>query len=110
MRMWSRGLGRMNIGIDATDMEMKTFKEAIDFMPEPSRAPLLDEIETRKCIVLSGKMMPPVGWEFTIFFSKRDLFLMAFKMLFSIKIFGLFFQKKNKGSEVLFREPEQAKM
>ena len=109
MRMWSRGLGSSNIGIDATDTEIRTFEEAINFMPEPSKKPLLDALETRKCIVLSGKMMPPVGWEFTIFFSKKDIFSMAFKMLFSRKIFGLFFQKKNKASKVLFKEPEQVK-
>ena len=38
-----------------------------------------------ECIVLFGKMMPPVGWEFTIFF------------------------QKNKDSDVLLREPEQVK-
>ena len=109
MRMWSRGLGRMNVGIDVADTEVKTFKEAIDFMPEPAREPLLDELESRKCIVLSGKMMPPVGWEFTIFFSKKDIFSMAFKLLFSRKIFGLFSLKKNKNSEGIMREPEQVK-
>lgn len=110
MRMWSRGLGNSNIGIDPADTEIRTFEEAIDFMPEPSKKPLLDALENRKCIVLSGKMMPPVGWEFTIFFSKKDLFSIAFKMLFSRKIFGLFFLKKNRNSEVSFKEPEPAKM
>ena len=90
MRMWSRGLGRQNLGIDFVDIRVMTLSEALDYMADEAREPLLKELESKKVITLSGKMLPPTGWEFVITMGFKDLFTVAWK-LFHWKIIKLFF-------------------
>ena len=90
MRMWSRGLGRQNLGINFSDIKIMTLQEAIDYMVEEAREPLLGELETKKVIALSGKMLPPTGWEFVITMGFKDLFTMAVKLM-NWKLIKLFF-------------------
>jgi len=91
MRMWSRGLGRSNIGLrfDENAVVM-TLKEAIVTMPDDAQKLLLDEIHTGRVIAVSGKMLPPVGWEYVIVFELKDIFSIACKMI-RPKIWQLFF-------------------
>ena len=91
MRMWSRGLGRMNLGIDFKDIKVMTLSEAIEYMPESAREPLLSNLEDKKVITFCGKMLPPTGWEFVITFSKKDLLTILLKCM-NRKLLGLFFK------------------
>ncbi|MDY6971239.1 MAG: hypothetical protein SV775_02810 [Thermodesulfobacteriota bacterium] len=90
MRMWSRGLGRQNLGIDFKDIRVMTLAEALDFMADEAREPLLKELESKKVITLSGKMLPPTGWEFVITMGFKDLFTVARKFI-HWKIIKVFF-------------------
>ena len=55
MRMWSRGLGRQNIGINLSDTRVMDLNEALDFMLKEAREPLLGELDGQKVVALSGK-------------------------------------------------------
>lgn len=90
MRMWSRGLGRQNLGINFDDIKVMTLSEAIDYMAEEAREPLLNELESKKVIALTGKMLPPTGWEFVIIMGFKDLFTVARKLI-TWKAIKLFF-------------------
>jgi len=91
MRMWSRGLGRSNIGLKFDDNAVvMTVAEVLGTMPEEARKLLLKEIHTGRVIAVSGKMMPPVGWEYAIVFELKDILTLACKMI-RPKIWHLFF-------------------
>ena len=91
MRMWSRGLGRSNIGLKFDNSAVvMTVKEVLGTMPEEAQRLLLEEIDTGRVIAVSGKMMPPVGWEYAIVFELKDIFALACKMI-RPKIWHLFF-------------------
>lgn len=91
MRMWSRGLGRNNIGLRfGSNALVMTLKEALGTMPEEAQELLLNEINTGKVIAVSGKMLPPVGWEYVIVFELKDLLSMAYKLI-RPKLWHLFF-------------------
>ena len=81
MRMWSRGLGRQNIGINLSEIRVMGLNEALDFMLKEAREPLLEELDSQKVVALSGKMLPPTGWEFVITLGFKDLFAMAWKLV-----------------------------
>lgn len=81
MRMWSRGLGRQNLGINFDDIKIMTLSEALDYMADEAKEPLLKELTSKKIVALSGKMLPPTGWEFVITMSFKDLFTMAIKLV-----------------------------
>jgi len=90
MRMWSRGLGRQNLGINFDDIKVMTLSEAIAYMAAEAREPLLSELKSKKVIALSGKMLPPTGWEFVITMGFKDLFTVAWKLM-HWKLIKLFF-------------------
>jgi len=91
MRMWSRGLGRNNIGLKFDDNAVvMTVEEVLGTMPEEAQKLLLEEIHTGRVIAVSGKMMPPVGWEYVIVFELKDILSLACKMI-RPKIWHLFF-------------------
>ena len=90
MRMWSRGLGRQNLGINFDDIKVMTLSEAIAYMAVEAREPLLSELKSKKVIALSGKMLPPTGWEFVITMGFKDLFTVAWKLI-NWKCIKLFF-------------------
>jgi len=90
MRMWSRGLGRQNLGINLSDVRVLTLDEALDFMADEAEEPLLKELDSRKVIALTGKMLPPTGWEFVITMGFKDLFAVAVKLI-TWKVIKLFF-------------------
>ena len=92
IRMWSRGLGRENMGISLGETKVMTLSEAIDYMAKPAREPLLNNVETTKVIALSGKMVP-TGWDFVITMGKKDFFQITCK-LFTFKLFRLFFRDR----------------
>jgi hypothetical protein len=79
--MWSRGLGRQNLGINLSEIEIMTLKEATDYMAKEAVKPLLSELDGRRVITLSGKMQPPTGWEFVITLDLKDIFAVTFKLL-----------------------------
>jgi hypothetical protein len=81
MRMWSRGLGRQNIGISLSETTVMTLDEALEFMLKEARDPLLEELDSQKVVALSGKMLPPTGWEFVITLGFKDLFSVAWNLV-----------------------------
>ena len=89
VRMWSRGLGRENVGIDFGEIKVLTLSEAIEYMAEPAREPLLKNLDTKKVITLSGRMVP-TGWDFVITMGIMDFIKVTWKLV-TFKIFKLFF-------------------
>ncbi|SPD75444.1 hypothetical protein PITCH_A610002 [uncultured Desulfobacterium sp.] len=80
MRMWSRGLGRQNLGINLLDTKLMTLDEALDYMMSEAKGPMLREIKSENVICLSGKILPPTGWEFVIVLEIKDIFIVAWKL------------------------------
>ena len=74
MRMWSRGLGVQNLGINLSEINIMTLDEALNFMVNEAQKPLLRELGNQKVIALSGKMLPPTGWEFVITLGFKEIF------------------------------------
>jgi hypothetical protein len=91
MRMWSRGLGRQNLGINLSEINVMTLDEATNFMVKEAVEPLLVELEGRKVVTLSGKMLPPTGWEFVITLDLKDFFAVTWKLLSWKTIKSFFF-------------------
>ena len=92
MRMWSRGLGRSNIGLifSGESATVMTVEEAMKTMPDDAQKLLIKEIHTGKVIAVAGKMLPPTGWEYVIVFELKDLFTLTLKLL-RPKLWNLFF-------------------
>jgi hypothetical protein len=99
MRMWSRGLGRQNLGIDLSEVNVMTLEEATDYMVNEAVEPLLKELDGRKIVALSGKMLPPTGWEFVITMDLKDFFAITWKLL-SWKTIKSFFFNSVAGSRL----------
>lgn len=91
MRLWSRGLGKSNLGIDFRKVQVLTLGEALDVMPQQAADQLAKHISTNNVIAVSGKVLPPTGWEFVIVFERADLLTLLVKLLFSRKITKLVF-------------------
>lgn len=81
MRMWSRGLGRKNLGIRFADVTVMSLADALNTMPQPAVEDLIKEINSNKVIALSGRMLPPTGWDFVIVFERADIIHIIRKML-----------------------------
>ena len=81
MRMWSRGLGRQNIGINLSETKVMTLDEALDYMAKEATAPLLEELDSRRVVTISGKMLPPTGWEFVITMGFKDILAITWKLV-----------------------------
>ncbi len=92
MRMWSRGLGKENLGLCFIDAEIKTFDEALDTMPPTAKERLLASVNGKKSrsLAVSGKISPPVGWEYVILIERSDVFYLLRKLL-TLKTLKLFF-------------------
>ena len=97
MRMWSRGLGRSNIGIvfEGDAATVMTVKDAMTTMPDDAQKLLIKEIHTGRVIAVSGKMLPPTGWEYVIVFELKDLVTLTLKFL-RPKLWNLFFGSVNR--------------
>jgi len=91
MRMWSRGLGRSNIGLvfggDAA--KVMTVKDAMATMPDDAKKLLIKEINTGRVIAVAGKMLPPTGWEYVIVFELKDFVTLTLKLI-RPKLWNLF--------------------
>ncbi|MBF7083013.1 hypothetical protein IT084_08490 [Desulfallas sp. Bu1-1] len=81
----------MNLGIDFRNIKLMTLSEAIEYMPESAREPLLSSLENRKVIAFTGKMLPPTGWEFVMVMGAKDLFTILLKCV-NIRFLNLFFK------------------
>lgn len=79
--MWSRGLGRKNLGIDFSKVTVLSLDEALNTMPAGATDDLVKEVSSDKVIALSGKILPPTGWDFVIVFERKDIFAIIFKLL-----------------------------
>lgn len=92
MRMWSRGLGKENLGLEFKLATIRTLDEALETMPPPARERLLSGLNgsNRKCLTITGKISPPVGWEYVILLERKDLFHLFGKFL-TRKLVKLFF-------------------
>ncbi len=90
--MWSRGLGKENLGLCLDDAALKTLDEALAGMPEAARERLLSSLNGSRGrgLTVTGKIAPPVGWEYVIFLDRKDIFCLMKKMLFSRKTLKLF--------------------
>ena len=88
MKMWSRGLGKENLGLEFDGAIVRT----LETMPPPARERLLSELNGSrgKCITITGKISPPVGWEYVILLQRKDVFSLFGKLLTS-KLVKLFF-------------------
>lgn len=91
MRMWSRGLGKQNLGINLSDAKLMSLDEALEYMMSEAKGPLLQEIEDTNVICMSGKILPPTGWEFVIALTFKDILTVAWKLASwkVVKSFGL---------------------
>ena len=96
MRMWSRGLGRQNLGINLSETKVMTLDEALDYMAKEATEPLLQELDSRRVIAISGKMLPPTGWEFVITMGLKDMLAITWKLV-SWKTVKSFFFRPGKG-------------
>ncbi len=91
--MWSRGLGKENLGLCLDDADVKTLDEALEGMPEAARERLLGSLNGNRNngLTVTGKIAPPVGWEYVIFIDRKDIFCLLKKMIFNRKTLKLFF-------------------
>lgn len=80
MRLWSRGLGKSNVGIDFGAVRVPSLDEALHEMPAQAAELLSAEISTDKLVAFSGKITP-TGWDFVILFERKDLSSLVFKLL-----------------------------
>lgn len=92
MRMWSRGLGKDNLGLSLVDAKLKTIDEALSEMPEAAKLKFIASVDGRKhhMMAVTGKVSPPVGWEYVILLERKDVFALAWKMLSTLKTLKLF--------------------
>ncbi len=74
------------------DAALKTLDEALAGMPEAARERLLSSLNGSRGrgLTVTGKIAPPVGWEYVIFLDRKDIFCLMKKMLFSRKTLKLF--------------------
>ncbi len=93
MRMWSRGLGKENLGLSLDEADVKTLDEALAGMPEAARERLVANLNGSKGtgLTVTGKISPPVGWEYVIVINKKDVISLLRKMIFNRKSLKLFF-------------------
>lgn len=104
LRMWSRGLGRSNLGIDFRKVQVLTVGEALDRMPQQAAELLSKEVATHNVIAVSGKVLPPAGWEFVILFEQRDILTLILKLLFNRRITKLVLGDSDVRKRILTRE------
>ncbi len=92
MRMWSRGLGKENLSLDFDVATVRTLEEALETMPPPARERLIMGLNGSKgkCLTITGKIAPPVGWEYVILLERKDVFKLMSK-IFTGKLIKLFF-------------------
>ena len=91
MKMWSRGLGKENLSLEFDVATVRTLEEALETMPPPARERLLLGLNGSKgrCLAITGKIAPPVGWEYVILLERKDVFKLFGKIL-TLKLFKLF--------------------
>jgi hypothetical protein len=80
MRLWSRGLGKSNVGIDFGAVQVRSLDEALDEMPAQAAELLSAEVSTDKLVTFSGTIAP-TGWDFVILFERRDLLSILLRLL-----------------------------
>ena len=80
MRLWSRGLGKSNVGIDFGAVQVRGLDEALEEMPGQASELLSAEVSTDKLVAFSGTIAP-TGWDFVILFERKDLLSILFKLL-----------------------------
>ncbi len=92
MRMWSRGLGKENLALEFDAAIVRTLDEALETMPTAARERLLAGLNGSKgkCLTITGKISPPVGWEYVILMERKDIFNLFGKFL-TRKLIKLFF-------------------
>ncbi len=92
MKMWSRGLGKENLTLKFDVATVRTLDEALETMPAPAQERFLVGLNgTRgKCLAITGKIAPPVGWEYVILLERKDL-LSLFGKIFTRRLIKLFF-------------------
>ena len=74
--------------------------EALDYMLKEARNPLLGELNTQRVVALSGKMLPPTGWEFVITMDLKDLIAITWRLLSWKTVKSLFFSSSTKREPV----------
>jgi hypothetical protein len=91
MKMWSRGLGKENLSLEFDVATVRTLDEALETMPPPARERLLLGLNGSRgrCLAITGKISPPVGWEYVILLERKDVFKLFGKIL-TVKLFKLF--------------------
>lgn len=80
MRLWSRGLGKSNVGIDFGAVQVLSVGDALHEMPGQAAELLSAEVSTDKLVAFSGKISP-TGWDFVILFERKDLLSILLKLL-----------------------------
>ncbi len=93
MRVWSRGLGRENLGLSLDQATIKTLDEVLEAMPDEARERFIARINGNRrggCLALTGNMLPPAGWQSVIFIERKDVFHLLRKLI-TLKLFRLFF-------------------
>ena len=80
MRLWSRGLGKSNVGIDFGAVQVRGLDEALQEMPTQAAELLSAEVSTDKLVAFSGTIAP-TGWDFVILFERKDLLSILSKLL-----------------------------
>lgn len=95
MRMWSRGLGRQNIGINLSETKVMTLDEALNYMVKEATSSLLKELDSRRVVAISGKMLPPTGWEFVITMGLKDILAITWKLVSWKTVKSFFFRPGN---------------
>jgi hypothetical protein len=80
MRLWSRGLGKSNVGIDFGAVQVHSLDEVLNEMPTQAAELLSPEVSTDKLVAFSGTI-EPTGWDFVILFERKDLSSILLKLL-----------------------------
>ncbi len=82
MRLWSRGLGKSNVGIDFGAVQVLSVGDALYEMPDQAAELLSAEVSTDRLVAFSGTISP-TKWDFVILFERKDLLSILFKLLCS---------------------------
>lgn len=93
MRMWSRGLGKENLGLALSEATIKTLDEALAGMPDAAKERLVASVNGSRgnMLAVTGKISPPVGWEYVILLDRKDIVSLLKKVVSTRKSLRVIF-------------------
>lgn len=85
-------MGKENLGLCFSDADIKSVDEALAEMPEGAKERLLASVNgsRKRSLTVTGRISPPVGWDYVILLERKDIFTLLWKMITTRKTLKLF--------------------